>query len=114
MQIYSDKVPGSAAPEQITIKYNPEKGWLNAPLVGFAIAGEDRKFVWAKAEVQGDKVVVWSPQVGKPVAARYGWADCPVVNLVCSPSFAEPVLPASPFRTDDWPMITAPKQEAKK
>lgn len=114
VQVYSSKVPGSSAPDQITIHYNQDKGWLNAPLVGFAIAGEDRKFVWAKAEVQGDKVVVWSPEVGKPVAVRYGWADCPVVNLACSPSFGEPVLPASPFRTDDWPMITAPKQEAKK
>jgi sialate O-acetylesterase len=114
VQIYSDKVPGSSAPDRITIQYNQDKGWLNAPLIGFAIAGEDRKFVWAKAEVQGDQIVVWSPEVGKPVAVRYGWADYPVVNLVCSPSFSEPVLPASPFRTDDWPMITAPKQEAKK
>ena len=63
---------------------------------------------------EGDKVVVSSPQVPKPVAVRYGWADCPVVNLVCSPGSGENVLPASPFRTDDWPMITAPKQEAKK
>jgi sialate O-acetylesterase len=114
MQIYSDKVPGTEAPDGIRIKYNPEKGWLNAPLVGFAIAGEDRKFVWGKAQVEGDNVVVWSPQVAKPVAVRYGWADCPVVNLFCSPKFGEPVLPASPFRTDDWPMITAPKQGAKK
>jgi sialate O-acetylesterase len=114
VQIYSDKVPGSSAPDRITIQYNQDKGWLNAPLIGFAIAGEDRKFVWAKAEVQGDTIVVWSPEVGKPVAVRYGWADYPVVNLVCSPGFSEPVLPASPFRTDDWPMITAPKQEATK
>jgi sialate O-acetylesterase len=114
VQIYSStKVPGAENPDVITIKYNPEKGWFNAPLVGFAIAGEDRKFVWAKAVVEGDKVVVWSPLVAKPVAVRYGWADCPVVNLVCSPGFNQQAQPASPFRTDDWPMITAPKQEAK-
>jgi sialate O-acetylesterase len=47
------------------------------------------------------------------VAVRYGWADCPVVNFVCSPGFQQAALPASPFRTDDWPMITAPKKEAK-
>jgi sialate O-acetylesterase len=114
MRVYSDQVPGGDNPEITAIKYNSEKGWLNTPLVGFAIAGEDRKFVWAKAVIDGDSITVWSPQVAKPAAVRYGWADCPVVNLVCSPKFGEPVLPASPFRTDDWPMITAPKPEAKK
>jgi len=78
-------------------------------LKGFSIAGEDRKFVWAKAEIVGDKVVVNSPEVPKPAAVRYGWADYPVVNL-----WNKDGLPASPFRTDDFPMITAPKQEAKK
>lgn len=73
-------------------------------LKGFAIAGEDRKFVWANAEIQGNKVVVSSAQVSKPVAVRYGWADFPVVNL-----WNKAGLPATPFRTDDFPMITAPK-----
>src|SRR6185503_2317054 len=50
-------------------------------LKGFAVAGVDKKFVWAKAEIQGDKVVVSSPEVSEPVAVRYGWADYPVVNL---------------------------------
>jgi sialate O-acetylesterase len=70
-------------------------------LKGFAIAGVDKKFVWAKAEIQGDKVVVSSPEVSEPVAVRYGWADYPVVNL-----WNKEGLPASPFRTDDFPMIT--------
>ena len=74
-------------------------------LTGFAIAGEDKKFVWAKAEVQGDKVVVRNPEVPHPVAVRYGWADFPVVNL-----FNKEGLPASPFRTDDFPMITQGKK----
>ena len=65
---------------------------------GFAIAGEDRKFVWADAEIQGDHVVVSSPAVAKPFAARYAWADNPEGNLVNAAG-----LPASPFRTDDWP-----------
>lgn len=71
-------------------------------LKGFAICGEDRKFVWAKAEINGSTVVVSSPEISKPIAVRYGWADCPVVNL-----WNKDGLPASPFRTDDFPMITA-------
>ena len=71
-------------------------------LKGFSICGEDHKFVWAKAEIVGDTVVVSSPEVLNPKAVRYGWADCPVVNL-----WNKDGLPASPFRTDDFPMITA-------
>lgn len=67
-------------------------------LKGFAIAGADRKFVWADAIVEGDHVLVSSPQVPAPVAVRYGWADNPEVNLVNATG-----LPASPFRTDEWP-----------
>jgi sialate O-acetylesterase len=79
-------------------------------LKGFAVAGEDKKFVWAKAEIQDDKVIVSSPDVIKPVAVRFGWADCPVVNF-----WNKDGLPASPFRTDDFPMVTAPKKpDAKK
>ena len=52
----------------------------------------------------GKTVVVKSPQVPKPVAVRYGWSDFPVVNLYNSAG-----LPASPFRTDDWPGVTWPK-----
>jgi sialate O-acetylesterase len=72
------------------------------PVKGFAIAGEDRRFVWADARIDGDTVVISSPAVPKPVAVRYGWADNPIVNLYNSAG-----LPASPFRTDDWPGITA-------
>ena len=71
-------------------------------LKGFSICGQDRKFVWAKAEIVGNTVVVSSPEVLYPVAVRYGWSDCPVVNL-----WNKDGLPASPFRTDDFPMITA-------
>ncbi|MCS7089815.1 MAG: sialate O-acetylesterase [Verrucomicrobiota bacterium] len=72
------------------------------PLKGFAICGEDRKWVWAEAQIVGQTVEVWSPLVPHPVAVRYGWADCPVVNL-----WNKEGLPASPFRTDDFPMATA-------
>ncbi len=67
-------------------------------LKGFAIAGADKKFVWAEAVVEGDHVIVSSPQVAEPVAVRYGWANNPEVNLVNATG-----LPASPFRSDDWP-----------
>src|SRR5205823_13633635 len=77
----------------------------NGRLKGFAIAGPDRKFVWATAEIVGQNVVVHSPEVKKPVAVRYGWADYPVVNL-----WNKEGLPASPFRTDNFPMITAGKK----
>lgn len=102
------KVPGQPANAPLT--YSLDNNWVSAPLAGFTIAGEDRKFVWAKAVIEGDKVIVSSPDVPKPVAVRYGWADCPVVNLYNSPELFEPSLAATPFRTDDWPMITAPKK----
>ncbi|HYV32491.1 MAG TPA: hypothetical protein VEO53_15475 [Candidatus Binatia bacterium] len=105
---------GTEPADSYVLRFNLEKGWLNAPLAGFAIAGQDRKFVWAKAEIDGDQVVLSSPQVPKPVAVRYGWADYPVVNLYCSQGVLLPPLPASPFRTDDWPMITAPQKQAKR
>ena len=64
----------------------------------FAIAGSDKKFVWAKAYIENDKVIVESDNVRNPVAVRYAWADNPFgCNL-----YNKEGLPASPFRTDDW------------
>ncbi|RYE12212.1 MAG: hypothetical protein EOP51_31980 [Sphingobacteriales bacterium] len=74
-------------------------------LTGFAIAGADKKFYWADATVQGDKVVVSSPDVASPVAVRYAWGNNPVCNL-----YNNADLPASPFRTDDWQGITFGKE----
>ena len=72
-------------------------------LKGFAIAGEDHKWVWADAEiVRNDTVVVRSDKVSKPVAVRYAWASNPVCNL-----YNMAGLPAVPFRTDDWKGVTA-------
>ncbi len=70
-------------------------------LKGFAVAGEDRQFVWAEAVIDGNTVVVSSPNVSAPAAVRYAWADNPPCNL-----YNKEGLPASPFRTDDWPGIT--------
>ena len=72
---------------------------------GFAIAGEDHKFVWAEARIEGNSVVVWSKDIAKPVAVRYAWADNPVTNL-----YNKVDLPAVPFRTDDWPGVTVSRR----
>ncbi len=64
-------------------------------LTGFAIAGADKKFVWAEAAIDGDKIYVWSDTVPNPVVVRYGWANNPTCNL-----YNKAGLPASPFRTD--------------
>jgi sialate O-acetylesterase len=91
--------------EKVRVKFKHTAGGLKtsdggAPK-GFAIAGEDHKFVWAEAKIDGDSIVLWSKDVAKPVAVRYAWADNPVTNL-----FNKIDLPASPFRTDDWPGVT--------
>ena len=70
-------------------------------LRGFAVAGADRTFHWADARVDGNTVIVSSAAILKPVAIRYAWGDSPRCNL-----FNKEGLPASPFRTDDWPGIT--------
>ena len=66
-------------------------------LTGFGIAGADRKFVWADAVIEGNKVIVSSSEVAVPLAVRYGFSNSPRCNL-----YNEKGLPASPFRTDSW------------
>ena len=74
-------------------------------LQGFALAGADRRFHWAEARIVGRQVEVWSPAVAAPVAVRYAWADNPRCNL-----FNAEGLPASPFRSDDWPGLTVDRR----
>ena len=70
--------------------------------VGFAIAGKDKQFVWADAEITGsNEVTVWSDSINAPVAVRYAWANNPVCNM-----FSRDGLPMAPFRTDDWDGVT--------
>lgn len=64
---------------------------------GFVIAGTNHVFYKAEAEIQGDEILVWSPEVKHPVAVRYGWADNPDCNLYDVNGF-----PIAPFRTDNW------------
>lgn len=100
-----DKVEFGANNATISFKY--VGGGLMAKdkfgyLKGFEIAGEDKVFHYAKAEIVGDKVVVTHPKNQKPIAVRYAWADSPMdANL-----FSVEGLPANSFRTDDWEEIT--------
>lgn len=71
-------------------------------LEGFSIAGEDRKFVWAKAFIDANgKIIVYNENIAEPVAVRYAWSNNPAANL-----FNAQGLPAIPFRTDSWKGVT--------
>ena len=73
---------------------------LNGTPAGFVIAGEDKQFFEAQAELLNKTTVaVWSDKVEKPIAARFGWASRPYLHLWTASG-----LPVSPFRTDDWPL----------
>jgi sialate O-acetylesterase len=82
---------------QIILSFTEVGGGLIAKngqeLAHFSVAGEDKKFIWAKAKIKGNKVVVWSDDVKTPSYVRYGWADNPEkANL-----YNKAMLPASPF-----------------
>ena len=97
----SQKIEGN----RIRIRFKHTGSGLAAhgeALRGFAIAGADKVYHWADATIEGDSVVVSSPAVPAPLAVRYAWADDPDCNL-----YNREGLPASPFRTDDWPLSTA-------
>ena len=81
------------------------------PLSYFTIAGEDKVFVPAKAEIDGDSIVVSSDEVTKPVSVRFAWGSADAPNLMNKQG-----LPASSFRTDDWaPVAKAqPKKQPKR
>ncbi len=87
--------------DKIVVEFDYADGGLavrnSEQLKGFAIAGADKKFVWAEAKIVGNTVVASSPDVETPVAVRYAWANNPDCNLISKAG-----LPASPFRTDDW------------
>ncbi|MCP4847017.1 MAG: hypothetical protein GY899_03610 [Verrucomicrobiaceae bacterium] len=68
----------------------------------FAIAGKNREWHWAKAEIKGNTVSLSAKKVTRPIATRYAWAMNPSRrNLL----YNREGIPASPFRTDDWPLI---------
>lgn len=94
---------------EILVRFcHAERGLVSkgGELKGFLIAGETRAWQPAQARIKGDTVLVSAPNVPQPVAVRYAWAADPVISL-----FNGAGLPASPFRTDDWPTTTFPPNE---
>jgi sialate O-acetylesterase len=93
---------------RVVLKFAHASGGLEAKggkLTGFTVAGDDQKFVEAQAEITGpDTVTVSASGVDRPAAVRFGWSNYPHVNL-----WNKAGLPATPFRTDTWPLITQPK-----
>lgn len=110
---YGEKIPHSGPmyhfyqieDNKIRLFFRHTDGGLKAKdgekLKGFTIAGVDHKFYWADAVIEGNTIIVSSPNVKFPLAVRYAWADNPICNLYNGAG-----LPASPFRTDDWQGIT--------
>ena len=103
--VYSGPVYQSMQVEgnQIRLQFKHQGSGLiakdkNGDLKSFAIAGADQKFVWAKARIEGNEVIVWNEDIANPVAVRYGWGNNPDnANF-----YNKEGLPASPFRTDNW------------
>ncbi|MFO1002030.1 MAG: sialate O-acetylesterase [Planctomycetaceae bacterium] len=107
--VYGKTVPATSGPlpaghevngTSVTVTFlHAETGLVarGSELKGFVVAGENRQWKPAKANIVGKTVVVSSSEVSKPVAVRYAWSADPDCNL-----FNEAGLPASPFRTDDW------------
>jgi sialate O-acetylesterase len=108
-EVYGKQVPATCGPlpashatrgSAIAVSFTHAAGGLRAKdgeLREFTIAGADRQWRPAQARIEGDQVIVSSPEVAKPVAVRYAWRDNPQASL-----FNVAGLPASPFRTDAW------------
>lgn len=103
------KLVAAPIPKDDILRYSADQTPMVKPLKlplegsalqGFAICGEDRHWRWAQAVIEGDSVVVNSPEVPEPVSVRYAWSDNPVANLTDATG-----LPAAPFRTDRFPSI---------
>jgi sialate O-acetylesterase len=117
VQVYGQKVEfsGPAFKElkidgnKAVLHFNHVAGGLvckGGKLTGFTIAGEDKKFYNAEATIEGETIIVTAKEVEKPIAVRFGWANYPVVNL-----WNKVGLPASPFRTDDFPVPMTPAKK---
>lgn len=115
-EVYGKPVPTTSGPlpsgheldgQSISVTFTHVDGGLVAKsgeLQGFVIAGDDRQWRPAQARIVGTKIIVSSPEVASPVAVRYAWSADPNGNL-----FNAAGLPASPFRTDDWPVADPAK-----
>jgi len=112
--VYGQEVPSISGPlpaghevrgSEIAVTFKHADGGLHAKggePKGFIIAGDDRQWRPAMARIDGEKVLISSADVPKPVAVRYAWGANPECNL-----FNGAGLPASPFRTDEWPVAAA-------
>jgi len=112
-QVYKEKIEDSGpvmskmvkAKNKLILSFSHATGGLrtrdNHELKGFAIAGKDHKYHWARAKIAGNKIILSSAEVVQPEAVRYGWANNPVCNLINVKK-----LPAGPFRTDHYTEIT--------
>lgn len=100
MEIRGDKIIITFDYADYALESHSKYGYIT----GFTIAGIDKKFVWAKAYIDGDKVIVYNDMIKKPVAVRYDWANNPDGNL-----YNKEGLPTCPFRTDTWEGITEKK-----
>lgn len=113
-QTYGQKVTGSGprltgwenTDGKVILSFESIGGGLRSgrpgPLDAFAVAGEDREWHWAEAEIDGERVIASSSEVENPVAVRYAWSMNPSNrNLL----YNQEGLPASPFRTDDWALF---------
>jgi sialate O-acetylesterase len=88
----------------LKLKFKNADGGLvvkGGKLEEFSVAGNDHRWHWAEAKIEGDSVLVSSKDVPEPIAARYAWQANPRATL-----FNAAGLPAVPFRTDDWPGVT--------
>ena len=116
--VYGKNVPAISGPlpagsfvsgNAITVSFKHVNGGLKTkdggPVKGFQIAGADQQWMPAVARIEGDKVVISGPDIATPVAVRYAWEDNPDCNLYNAAG-----LPASPFRTDDWPTVMVGKR----
>jgi sialate O-acetylesterase len=95
-----DFISSQVESNTVRIKFDSHGGLVckgGEVLKGFSIAGPDHHYVWADAKIEGETVVVSSPQIPKPVSVRYGWNNSADWNL-----FNAAGLPASPFQTDDY------------
>jgi sialate O-acetylesterase len=92
--------------QKIRLRFDFDKGLVakGGDLREFTIAGEDQNFVPAQAKIEGNTVVVWSEEVKSPKAVRFAWRNIPAPNLYNGAG-----LPASPFRTDNWKLVTEGK-----
>jgi sialate O-acetylesterase len=106
--VYSGPIYKSStiAGNKIIVKFSNCSSGLIAKdsktLRGFAIAGKDKKYIWAKAKIVGDSVILWNETISNPITVRFAWAQNPLpANL-----YNKEGLPAAPFRTDNFKGIT--------